>query len=204
MSSVAAPPFSGQFAMPPGPVRKFTVAEYHQMIQAGILTEDDPVELIDGWIVPKMPHNPPHDGTLEVSEETLKSHLPSGWKVRVQSAITTADSEPEPDLVVAAGNTRTHLNRHPEPHEIALVIEVSDASLARDRGEKYRAYARAGIVCYWIINLVQRQVEVYTDPTGPAANPAYRQRTDYAPNDSVPLVVGGQQVALIPIANLLP
>jgi Uma2 family endonuclease len=204
MSSIASPPFASLFAVPPYPVRKFTVAEYHTMIQAGILTENDPVELIEGWIVPKMPHNPPHDGTIELCEGALGAVLPAGWKTRVQSAITTAYSEPEPDIVVAQGTDRTHLRRHPEPHEIALVIEVADASLAFDRGDKCLAYARAGIVCYWIIDLVHRQVEVYTDPTGPAATPSYRQRANYGPTDSVPLIIGGQQVAMIPVANLLP
>ena len=74
-----------------------------------------------------------------------------------------------------------------------------------DRGDKHGiSYARAGIVCYWIINLVQRQVEVYTDPTGATENPTYRQRTDFGPNDSVPLVIAGQQVASIAVINLLP
>jgi Putative restriction endonuclease len=81
---------------------------------------------------------------------------------------------------------------------------VPDSSLAHDRGEKARAYARDKIVCYWIINLVQGQVEVYTDPSGPALQPTFAQRQDYLPGAAVPLVVAGQQVALIPVADLLP
>jgi hypothetical protein len=174
------------------------------MVQTGVLTENDPVELIDGWIVPKMPHNPPHDSAVELCEERLRPLIPAGWRVRIQSAITTPDSEPEPDLVVVAGTARSHSSRHPEPREIALVIEVADSSLSFDRGGKSAAYARSGIVCYWIINLVNRQLEVYTDPSGPAPSPSYRQRTDYGANTSVPLVIGGQQVALIPVSDLLP
>jgi hypothetical protein len=202
--SITAPPVPGMFALPPGPVRKFTVDEYHRMIQAGILTEDDPVELLEGWIIPKMPRNPPHDGTLELCEDAIRPLLPPGWKVRGQSATTTADSEPEPDLIVAAGSGRSHLTRHPEPHEIAVVIEVADTPLAHDRRDKGRAYARAGLVCYWIVNLPDRQVEVYTDPTGPDVNPAYRQRQDYWVNDAVPLVINGQEVARVPVSQLLP
>jgi Putative restriction endonuclease len=204
MSPIGAPPFSNLFAVPPWPVRRFTVAEYHSMIQAGILTENDRVELIEGWITPKMPHNPPHDATIDQDQEILRGSLPPGWRVRVQSAITLSDSEPEPDLVIAPGPASRYATRHPEPHEIALVAEVADSTLAFDRGDKCRSYARAGIVCYWIINLVHRQVEVYTDPTGAVASPSYRQRTDYALADSVPLVIGSQQVALIPVASLLP
>ena len=177
--SVASPSFAKLFAVPPWPVRKFTVDEYHQMIQAGILTENDSVELIEGWIVPKMPHNPPHDSTIDQARELLQAALPPGWRIRIQSAITTAESEPEPDIVVAPGPASRYAACHPEPHEIALVAEVADSSLSFDRGDKRLLYARAGIVCYWLINLVHRQVEVYTDPTGPATNPTYRQRTDF-------------------------
>jgi len=204
MSSIASPPFSSLFAVPPWPVRKFTVAEYHQMIQAAILTEEDRVELIEGWIVPKMPHNPPHDSTVNNARQRIERLLPAGWETRIQSAITLADTEPEPDVVVVPGPASRYSTRHPAPQDIALLIEVADSSLARDRGEKCRSYARAGIVCYWIINLVHRQVEIYTDPTGPAGQPAYRQRTDYGWADSVPLVIGGQQIASIPVADLLP
>jgi hypothetical protein len=190
--------------MPPWPVRRFTVPEYHQMIQAGILTENDPVELIEGWIVPKMRHNPPHDATVDQAQEILQRSLPPGWRVRVQSAITTAESEPEPDLVVTPGPASRYATRHPEPHEIALVVEVADSSLSFDRGDKCRSYARAAIICYWIVDLIHRRVEVYTDPTGPTAAPSYRQHTDYGTADSLPLIVAGQQVALIPVADLLP
>jgi Uma2 family endonuclease len=174
------------------------------MIQAGILTENDPVELLEGWIVRKMPRDPSHDGTIELCEGTLRSRLPTGWKIRGQSAITTADSEPEPDIVIAAGTSRTHINRHPDPQDIAVIIEVAESSLSHDRREKGRVYARAGILCYWIINLVDRQVEVYNDPTGPDTNPAYRRRQDFGPADAVPLVVGGQQLTPIPVVDLLP
>jgi Uma2 family endonuclease len=192
------------FGIPPGPIRRWTVSEYHQMIAAGILTENDCVELLEGWLVPKMPRNPPHDCTVDQDREVLQVALPAGWRVRVQSAITTALSEPEPDLVAVPGPASRYSSRHPEPQEIALVVEVSDSSLAHERGEKGRAYARDGIVCYWIVNLVERQVEVYTAPSGPALQPAFAQRQDYRPGDAVPLVIDGLQVALIPVVNLLP
>lgn len=185
-------------------MRKFSVDEYHRMIQTGILTEDDPVELLEGWIVLKMPRNPPHYGVIEISEEILRGRLAPGWKVRVQSAITTDDSEPEPDLVVASGTSRSHLDHHPEPPEIALVIEVADSTLTRDRQDKGRLYARASIVCYWIINLVDRQIEIYTDPSGPGANPTYHRRQDYAVTDSVPLVIEGKEIARIAVSEFFP
>ncbi|MBL8793754.1 MAG: Uma2 family endonuclease [Planctomycetia bacterium] len=185
-------------------MRRFTVAEYHQLIQLGVLTENDRVELLEGWLVHKMPHNPPHDGTIQVANESLIGRLPAGWKTRIQSSITTADSEPEPDITVVRGDARTYLLRHPGPSDIGTLIEVADSTLHLDRGDKARLYARAGIVIYWIINLVDRQVEVYTDPTGPDAAPRYRQRQDYPETASVPLVLDGQQLTLIPVRDLLP
>jgi Uma2 family endonuclease len=145
---VVIPPTSSALTLPPYPVCRFTVDEYHRMIQAGILTEEDPVELLEGWIVPKMPRNPPHDGTIEMAEEAIRRRLPPGWRIRIQSAITTDDSEPEPDLAIVCGGVRTYVTRHPGAADIAVVIEVADAMLARDRREKNRLYARAGISCY--------------------------------------------------------
>lgn len=186
------------------PMRRFTVDEYHRLIEVGILTEDDRVELLEGWIVLKMAHNPPHDLAIELAEEALRPRLPAGWRIRIQSAITTADSEPEPDLAVALGSPRARGNRHPGPADLALVIEVADSSVTADRDDKGRIYARAGIACYWLVNLIDRRVEVYTDPSGPVSSPAYGQRQDCAPADEVPLVIGGQEVARIPVVELLP
>jgi Uma2 family endonuclease len=186
------------------PYRQFTVDEYHCMIQTGIITEEDPVELLEGWIVRKMSENPPHDCALELAVELLRARLPAGWGVRVQSAITTADSEPEPDLVVVRGSARNRREHHPGPQDLALVVEMANTTLARDRGEKARLYARGRVACYWIVNLIDRKIEVYTDPTGPDTNPTFRHRQDYGAADSVPLVIEGKEVAQIPVKEFLP
>ena len=192
------------FQQPPFPVRRFTVDEYHHMIRTGLLTEQDKVELLEGWIVPKMPRNPPHDGTLDLTQEVLRGCLPSGWRPRAQCAVTLPDSEPEPDVAVVTGAPARYRDHHPGPQEIAFIVEVADSSLARDRNEKARAYAAAGIPVYWIVNLVDTRIEVYTSPSGPAALPRYGQRQDYGPGDLIPLVVGGQQVGQIAVADILP
>ncbi len=199
--STLAPPTGGFF--PSFPIRHFTVAEYHRMIELGLLTEDDAVELLEGWITPKMPRNPPHDGTLDRAEDALTSRLPSGWRVRSQKAITLADSEPEPDIAIVPGPAARFLQHHPGPADIALLVEVSDTTLSHDRNDKCRIYARAGIAEYWIVNIVDTRIEVYTDPTGPCAVPAYRQRQDFALTDAVPLSMGGQVVGMVPVAEIL-
>ena len=189
---------------PPFPVHRLTVDQYHRIIQAEILTENDRVELLDGWIVPKMPHNPTHDGAIDKSHDAILDVLPAGWRIRTQEAITTPDSEPEPDLAVVPKPADRFVRRHPTPADIGLLVEISDSTLDFDRNSKGPSYARAGIVIYWIVNLVDRRVEVYTDPTGPDAAPHFRTRQDYAANARVPVFIAGVEVGTVAVADLLP
>lgn len=186
------------------PMRRFTVEEYHMMARAGVFKSGDPFELLEGWIVPKMTKNPAHVWAVQKLGEWLESHVPAGWYVRRQDPITTSESEPEPDLAVTRGSRDDYLQRHPEPHELALVVEIADTTLAHDRNTKARVYARAGIAAYWIVNLVDEQIEVYRDPSGPTPLPSYHQRRDYRPDEIVPLVIAGQEIAGIPARQLLP
>lgn len=191
-------------ALPPYPVRRFSVPEYHRLLETGILGEDDRVELLEGWIVPKMTRTPAHDLAIELIDTALRLVLPVGWRIRIQSAVTTSDSEPEPDVAVVKGPIRGAANRHPAPGEVGLLIEVSESSLDTDRTNKGRIYAHANVPVYWIVNLVDSQIEVYSDPTGPVATAKYRSRQDYQASESVPLVVGGQSVGKIAVSDLLP
>jgi Uma2 family endonuclease len=200
VASTAGTPYS----LPTLPVRRFTVAEYQRMIQTGILGDQEAVELLEGQIVPKMPHNPPHDAIVDQAREMIQARLPQGWRIRVQSAIATEDSQPEPDLAVVPGPATRYLDHHPTPPEIALVVEVADASLSRDRQEKLQIYARARLGCYWIINLVEGKVEVYTDPSGPISLPAYGQCDDFGLGTVIPLRIESNLVGEVPVAELLP
>jgi hypothetical protein len=172
------------------------------MIQAGVLSEDDPVELLEGWIVPKMPRHPLHDATIDRAQETLRGKLPPNWRVRVQSAITTETSEPEPDISLVPGPAERYRLHHPRPEEVAAAIEVADTSLAHDRDIKGRLYARARIPIYWIINLADQRVEVYTEPTGPDAAPCYQRREDYGLDAAVPLILAGQPIGEVAVREL--
>ena len=87
---------------------------------------------------------------------------------------------------------------------IHLVIEVSDATLKRDRGLKKRIYARAGIPVYWIINLIENQIEIYTEPGGEAEEPDYQQRQDYFPDDEIPIVIEGREAGRLAVREVLP
>ncbi len=185
-------------AIPTDFVCRLSVEQYHEMARAGILGEDAPVELLDGWVVPKMIKNPPHSAITELVRWALEQSLPTGWFTRCQEPITLAASEPEPDVAVVRGQRRDYLDRHPGPQETALVVEVADVSLRRDGTTKKRLYAEAGIAVYWIVNLLNRRIEVYSNPSGPAESPDYRTRRDYASTDVVPLTIEGRQEGEIP------
>ena len=183
---------------------RFSVEQYHAMIQAGILTEDDPVELLEGWLITKMSKNPRHTFVTQLARDVVTSLLPAGWYVNTQEPVTTNDSEPEPDVAVVRGTRRQDIDRHPGPQDLALVIEVADSSLQRDRSLKKRLCAAAGIPMYWIVNLIDGQIEVYSDPSGPHEQPDYGQRQNYSLEDAVPVVVDGQEVGSFALKDLLP
>jgi Uma2 family endonuclease len=192
-------------ATPPAEFRlkRFTVAEYDRMIRDGSLDESARVELLDGWIVEKMPHNAPHDSAVARLNKRLVRMLGDEWSVRVQSSATLDTSVPEPDVAVAPGPEERYDTRRPTHRELVFVVEVAESSLAQDRGFKLRLYARNRIPVYWIVNLVGRVVEVYTNPRG-GRTPTYRSHTDHAPGATVPVVIGGKAVGRIPVNELLP
>jgi Uma2 family endonuclease len=183
---------------------RLTVEQYHEMIRNGILTTENRVELLEGWLVPKMPKNPPHRFATRALRKALERILPAGWMVDPQEPVTTSESEPEPDISVIRADADDYRTRHPGPQDVGMATEVSDSSLHRDRTLKKRIYARARIPVYWIINLIDRQIEVYTDPTGPAAEPDYRLRHDYLPGDSIPVMIDSQEIGRLAVNDLLP
>lgn len=184
-------------------VYHFTVEQYHRLIEAGVIPSDERVELLEGVIVRKMPHNPPHDGTVWLAQTTLLARLPAAWIIRVQSAITLSDSEPEPDIILARGPGAPYLQAHPMPSDIGLIVEVADTTLDTDREIKGRTYARARIPVYWIVNIPDGTIEVYTRPVA-GKTPRYRTRQDIVPPASVALILDGIEVGQVPAAQLLP
>lgn len=181
-------------------VYRLTVDQYLKMIDAGVFEEDDRVEFIDGLLVRKMTRKPPHDGTLDLVEYLLGKSLPAGWWVRGQKATVLATGMPEPDAAIVAGTPGRFLLRHPGPADLALVVEVADSSLRIDRLLKAPSYARAGIPQYWIVNVNEDVIEVYSDPT---AN-GYTSRTDYVIGQDVPVILDGAVVGTVAVAAVFP
>lgn len=185
-------------------MKRISVARYQKMIEAGILTSEDNVELLEECVVLKDPRTPRHDGTVDLIMAAIPPHLLAGWVYRIGQSIVLSDSQPEPDFAIVRGTPRSYLMRHPVPADVGLIIEVADSSLLRDQRDKTRIYARGGIPCYWIINLVDRRIEVFTQPSGPVAMPAYGAFQTFQPGDAVPLVLDGTTTGSIPATDLLP
>ena len=190
--------------IPPFPVRKFTVAEYHKMLQCGILRSGELYELLKGWIIPKLKRSPPNAYSTTSLLHSFRALFPGDeWVVGCQWPITFTDSEPEPACSVIHGPDELYKKRHPRPRETEFIAEVADTSLDRDRDIKPTIYAAGRIPMYWIVNLVDRRIEVYTDPRG-GKKPAYKQQTNYGPDDAVPIVIGGKELGRIAVKELLP
>jgi len=183
---------------------RFSVARYQRMIETGILTPDDTVELLENYVVMKMSKNPRHESSIQRILRILFAVVPIGWDIRSQSSIELVDSQPEPDFAVVRGSAKDYETGHPTPADIGLLIEVADSSLLRDQQDKTRIYARAGIAGYWIVNLKDRRVEAFSQPSGPTAVPAYASETFYLPGESIPLVLDGQTVQMVAVDDLLP
>jgi len=176
---------------PPEAVFRLSVEQYHTMIEAGVFADDERVELLEGILVRKMSKNPPHRIVVGNLLELMFKTLPAGWHYQSQDPVTLSDGEPEPDGAVARGARGDYRGGHPTPADVPLVIEVADSSLRLDRGIKLRSYARAGIGEYWIVNLVDGVVEVYTRPGRKGRWPAYLDTTVRTRGDVLRLPIGG-------------
>jgi Uma2 family endonuclease len=202
VTAVSLPPGPPGPPAPPG-LYRLRVEQYERMGEAGILTEDEKVELLSGLLVRKMTKNEPHSAACTETRMAIEKMIPSGWYLRTDAPVRIPNfDEPEPDLAIVRGSSRQYvrLNRPPEPSEVTLVIEVADSRLASDRTEKLRAYAHGGIPTYWIINLVDGRLEVYTQPEGSR----YGVCQVLGPGQNVAVLIDGAVVGEIPVADLLP
>jgi Uma2 family endonuclease len=152
--------------MPVSLKRKPISAEaYHLMIDAGILTEDDKVELLNGDIVLMSPVGPRHASHVKLLRVLLGNIYREKAVIGVQDPVDLGDfDQPEPDISVLVPSKDFYLKRHPTANEIQLLIEVSDSTLERDRAFKLPIYAKAGIPFFWIVNLIDKKVECYANP----------------------------------------
>ena len=184
--------------------RKWTRLEYERLVEAEILGPGDRIELLGGDMIVKEPQHSPHATAISLTARALRRVFGGAWDVRAQLPVALdAESEPEPDVSVVQGDPRYYRDAHPQ--RPALVVEVSLSRVAFDREHKGSLYARAGITDYWIVNIPERQVEVYREPMRDGVAPfgwRYASVATLGPGASAsPLAAPG---ARIPIADLLP
>jgi hypothetical protein len=200
---ITAPPASGD-SIPVDRIYRFSVDQFVEMGRVGILTDRDRVELLRGQVVIKMVKKPPHILAGRRTFDALRGAVGPGWLVAKEDAIATLDSVSEPDCTVIRGVAEDYRDRWAGPADVALVVEVAYSTVKVDQTVMKVIYAHAAIPIYWIVNIPAHRLEVYTDPTGPAGSPDYRQRQDYGPDDDVPLVLDGREVGRIAVRDLLP
>ena len=183
--TVAAPPPSvaPPDSRPAAPTRRrFTVAEYYAMADAGILAPDERVELLDGDVIVMPPIGNWHASNVDLFTNTFPAQLHGRAVVRVQNPVRLDDSsEPEPDVMLLRWRDDFYRNGHPGPADVWLLIEVSDTSVDYDRSVKLAAYAAAGIPEAWIVNRPDRRIEFYADPVGDE----YATVRYYGPGESI-------------------
>jgi Uma2 family endonuclease len=180
-------------------IYRMTQKQFKRVCESGIFG-DEKVELLAG-ILFKMPTNPPHAVIVAVLAQLLRPIVnPSGLEVYEEK--TTSLGRwwlPLPDIMVVRGPLMQYARRHPGPADITLAVEVSDTTYAKDRGMKYRKYAASRIPVYWIINLKERHIEVFTDPVGRGRDARYRSCMTYLESDRVPILDSS-----IAVADFLP
>lgn len=183
--------------------RRWTSQEYHRMGEAGLF-RDQRVELINGEVLAMAPQGSEHFAAICLAAEACRKLFAAGYVVRVQGPLAVAEeSEPEPDIAVVKGNARDYAGKS-HPSTALLVMEISDSSLEFDRRDKGSLYASAAVADYWIVNLIDRQVEVYrrsvADPTARFGF-RYAERQDFTVAQNIqPLSAVGN----IAVPDLLP
>jgi Uma2 family endonuclease len=179
------------------------------MVEHGLLTKYDKIELLDGLMVEKMTKGGPHVMSTYYVGEALRALQLAGFHVKTEAPIALPTgprgraSVPEPDVSVVRGTARDYPKDEPGPQDVPLVAEVADSSVREDR-EGLARYAWSKITVAWIVNLVDRCVEVYSEPTGPADPAKYDTVKVYGPDDRIPVVIDGRLVGQVAVKELLP
>ncbi len=185
-------------------IKRWKRVEYEQLVEKGVFLPGDRVELIDGLLVVAEPQSSPHYTAIRLVERVLVRAFGAGWDVRTQAPIALDEtSEPEPDVAVVRGDLRDYAAAHPA--DPALVVEVALTSLAVDREHKASLYARSGRPEYWIVNLVDRVLEVHRAPAPAPSAPygwEYHAVEVLGPGDTASVLAAPS--ARIAVADLLP
>jgi Uma2 family endonuclease len=186
----------------PTSIYRLSVDEYEAMVASGYFGKGHRVHLIDGILVRKMTKKPPHVIACERTRNALLRIVRPGWRVMTEAPVRIPGyNEPEPDLAIVRGDVQDEEfeQRHPEPTDIALVVEAAHSSLEEDLGMA-GIYAGAGLPYYWILDLMRGQVLVYSQPSPTG----YGASEVLMPGHAIPMVIEGLVVGEVPVADILP
>ena len=184
--------------------RDLGVDEYRQKAALGELGESSPEELLEGNLVRKERQSLRHEASLDALQQLFKVMLPEAMHARIQQPLDLGDSRPEPDIAIVINTLDNYATRHPTGKEVSMVVEVADASIVKDRRLKPRIYARAGILTYWLLNVMDSQLEVFTNPSGPVQMPGYQEHRTYRVEDRISLAIGLNDLGTIRVRELIP
>lgn len=166
-------------------LRLLSVEDYHQMVRAGVLAPDERVELIAGQLYTMAAKGTAHSAAVTRIKRLLETQLGDRVLLRFQDPVQLDDySEPEPDVAVVQVDSQDYEDHHPTPHEIYLLIEVSDTTFKRDYELKAPAYARSGILDYWLLDVSRQQLYVFRSPMAEG----YASEVVLSENDTVSLL----------------
>lgn len=183
---------------PSRPLHRLTVDQYDRMVQLGILNKNDRSELIEGRMVEKIRKSNDHHLPTQMLRDAFQLGLPAGWFALSEAPIRLARSVPEPDVMVVRGHILDLLKRKLRVDDLALIVEVSDSSYDEDRTRRHY-YAESGVSLYWIANIPDPRIEVYSDQSGSD----YATRQDFGWNDVVTLKLDDETTLRLPVNELM-
>jgi Uma2 family endonuclease len=176
-----------------------TVDQYESLVDSGAFTKRDRLHLINGLLVAKMTQGYAHNTADDLCRVALSGVVPAGWYVRPDKPIRLPNyNEPEPDQTVVRGTIQDYRHRQPGPADIAMVAEIAASSLSEDRAMA-SVYGNAGIPIYWIVNLIDHQIEVYSGPQ----SDGYASRVDFKSGSDVPVVIDGTTVGWVAVDDII-
>jgi Uma2 family endonuclease len=193
--------------LPEGEPYRMTAEEFFHAVEAGVFPPDRRLGLWEGQLYEKMAKKLAHAASSEMARLALSRVLPEGWSLWGENPILVDNiTAPLPDLTVVRGAPIDYFRRNsvPKAPDIGLVVELADATLKRNLKETLAKYAASGLPAYWVVNLVDRRIECFTDPQPAAGTAAFARAERFGPGEEVPLVLDGREVARVPVNDLLP
>jgi Uma2 family endonuclease len=202
MSSVLDRPSVESPSSPEGNPYLFSVDDFYRMVDLDFFPDDARVGLWEGRVYEEMAKKQAHSFSWARLNAALLPILPHGWSLWAECWIAISpDKVPLPDMVILRGDLEAYRKRRPLAEDVGLLIELADTSLKIDTGTKLKAYARAGIPAYWVFNLKEDVIYIYTDPV--PSEDRYASMTTIGREGSIPFVLDGTQVAMIPASSVL-